>query len=178
LLNKILNINASVVPPPLIDNTSNPVSIPTDYNGKLEVTLKLRAIGDTVEVIIPKMMGDIITAAFLQGAEPNENIFKSLEHPFFQGNLTKTIPIGNNIIELPIWIQWPPITQRVIEYFPLGFYDIIPFLIIKNEMIPMNLMIHLGSETTSFSREYLNYPIKRTNGRFKLVEKSTIGEQR
>ncbi len=45
-----------------------------------------------------------------------------------------------------------------------GIYEVLPFIVAKNEVIPLHLLNSLGVDVTALSEEYVFYPLRRKSG--------------
>jgi hypothetical protein len=53
---------------------------------------------------------------------------------------------------------------------PPGDYEVIPHMLISHEPIPVDLLASLGMNFEEPGSDYLNIPIKREGGQFKVTE--------
>lgn len=155
-LSKFLRINTEVTP----------LSVASDYSGEINVQVTLEAVLDSVSVIFPKAVGEIIGAILLKKLDADEVVvietifdFDFAEEP---KELVRIFPNESRRLHTNFNLM-----QRNL---PNGKYEVIPYLLIRHEAIPVELLDSLGESLEALGRNYLSIPMLREDGRFEITD--------
>ena len=127
----------------------------------IDIAVILQADHEPVVVRFPKMLGNNIAAIFLRDIDPANNYMRMIDNA---GYLTKVETVGTKSRE------WHMIINYSLSMFPVGEYEVIPYLFIEQENIPAELSAALGTGIEDFSESYLKIPFKRQGGRLTIFK--------
>jgi len=133
-----------------VSTTIEPDTVALDFEGVIECTIMLRAIGDPISVIT-SLSQDTLLAAFIQNIENRDARIVNEDAHVNSLATIEDIPV--------VWMMRIPYTANWLES---GNYEIIPFVLVLQPFIPPGLLKHFGPESQSFVLDYLNIPMKRT----------------
>lgn len=152
ILSKSLDIATTVTPTVVAQGSSNPV----------DVEVRLEALLDPVWVTFPKTLGN----ANLLGGILIRNINSDQA---FTVEAFPSIELKEEVIVVPNFphirtMQFTPLQKNL----PVGDYEVIPYFLIKNDELPIELWASLGANLEEFSSSYLSIPMAREGGQFKI----------
>lgn len=142
-LSQFLSIKTEVTPSTVFINTTQLVSI--------KVTLEA-VLGDSVTVVFPKSVGGFLGAALLRNVETDAVFIVESTAGTTNSDVVVIgkIPVSRNLI-----------FNLINTPLPKGKYDVIPYLLVKHEEIPPQLVESLGNNVEDLSPNYLKIPFKR-----------------
>ncbi len=129
-----------------------PVSVPVNFGERIGVTVTVTALGqDSVSVDFPNSIGGFLGAIFLRNIDTGEvHIFSG--PPTELKDKVLVIREGH-FRQLLFTISNNPL--------PIGKYEVIPYLLVAHENIPVELLSSLGNNIESLSPNYLAIPFRR-----------------
>ena len=131
-----------------------PDKISEIYSGIIFCRFYLQATSDSV-MVITRMDEEAVTAAFIV---PQPNAVSELMQ------YEKT-PVNTSVQEIgtdeEIWIMRLELTQDDLRE---GDYEVVPYIVALQPLVPPGLMKHLGSKAQDFNVDFLNVPFKRQGG--------------
>ena len=139
-----------------------PDSITTDFVGSLSVQLILRAVFDSVMVIFPKIIGGHSGLIFLRRLQTSD-VFVDL--PDISDNIQLIEKIG------PEPRSWSMVFNIDRGSLPHGRYEIIPFLFVKQENVPEELLTSIEPNYGEVGLGYLRIPFKRNSNYLEIFLK-------
>jgi hypothetical protein len=130
----------------------------------VRVDVTLQAIADTVIVFFPGLVNDTFGPLVFRNITTNEVLIR-------QSTIAGLVESDLDTID-----QVPITRTMAMELGPTtvppGEYEIIPYLLVKNEDIPTQLINSLGDDVEKLGSSYLNIPFRREgNERFLRVNK-------
>lgn len=155
-LRKFLSIRTSV----------EPATVSEDFVGVINVNVHLQTLlnQETAVVRFPSStLGPLGTIILKYLATGELFVFASLQ----RDPNSDTQTIGN--IEQVISMSF----NKTQAEFPLGKYEVIPFMLIQVDPIPAGLLSHFGIDLNLLAptADYLEIPISRSGGEFEIVKK-------
>jgi len=152
ILRQYLRITTQVSSPALDLRLSN----------RLTIAVILQAVGgDTVSVVFPGMFSDRLAKAFLKKVGSDEVTL-------LYSNEFDLVTSDRQIIDSGLFGRVIVFDLRGLT-IPSGDYEVIPFVLVKHEMIPSKLLEGFGPNVEKFSKEYLQLPFQREGGRLQVV---------
>ncbi|MBL7074421.1 hypothetical protein ISS37_04180 [candidate division KSB1 bacterium] len=150
ILTKFLHISTQVTP----------AFIDTDFDGSVYVKITLQATTDTVTVVFPRLAQDLVGSVFLRKLDSDEVFILT----------TNSVGYITNSAEL---IGRSPYNRTMVFAFrsgayPPGDYEVIPYLLVKHEVIPQGLIESFGENVEELGPNYLKIPFQRQGGRFEI----------
>lgn len=149
-LRRFLEINAEVAP----------ATVEQDFNFRIGVVSRLRALVDSCTVIFPGSVGDLLGAVFFKNIATGEIVT-------FQ-----SVP-GSHIRDVAIVGR--TITERVMAFelsqiiLAPGQYEVIPQVLVRHQALPPGLIESIGPGVEEINPNYLKIPFRRTNGKFEVT---------
>lgn len=137
-----------------IKTTLTPAAVRANTTDRIDVQVALQTLGDTVTVIIPKTagVGNLMGALLLRNvARPEVYIYK-------------TSPLGeyDDIVTLN---SAPHIRAGTLSLLtlplPPGDYEVVPYILIRHQALPKDLMATLGTNLEELGPGYLQIPMRR-----------------
>ncbi len=122
------------------------------------ISVELEAGNDPVTVIFPKQSGDILGPMIFRNTETNEAIFLGSTITGIPSPDTLTLQ-KSNLIRL-VAVPMSP------NLMPFGQYELIPFLYVKDDNVPDELIRSLGDGVFFLTANFLNLPMKRNTAVF------------
>jgi hypothetical protein len=124
------------------------------------MTLTLETLGDTVTVKFPGLYTQHLAKALLKKAGSDEAI-PLLSNAF-------GIAISDvQIVGRQPYSRTIAFGLRGVSISP-GNYEMIPYLLVKHEPVPPNLIASLGNNAEAFGLEYLKIPFRREGGSLRV----------
>ncbi|MGQ9561556.1 MAG: hypothetical protein ACUVTG_15005 [Candidatus Oleimicrobiaceae bacterium] len=158
LLPRLLTVITSVQPdtfPPRVAGDISPVVF---EGAPVKVTVTLRADVDSVVVLVPGRRAGPAAALFIQALDPVQGVqfvppecLPALLSPLVQDTIT---PVGRS---------WNGGFYLAAGALPKGRYEIVPYVMIPQESLPVRLLSSLGASPTP-GLSYLRLPFKRQKG--------------
>lgn len=144
---------------------ATPSTISPSFADDLYVTLALQALGDSVTVVFPRLFEDMVAKAFLKRTG-SDDYYVLLTNAFgaVRGNVEV---IRSSPFSRTMAFAWRPGT------IPPGDYDVIPYFLVRHEIIPPELMESLGPRVGDFGPDYLHLPFRREGGRLVVLGSSS-----
>lgn len=125
-------------------------SIRVNSDSRIAARVTLTAISDSVTVLFPNSIGEFLGAIFLRNLDtqevfiikgpPTEEVDKEL--------ITRTE--SSRSIEFSL----------IVNPVPVGRYEVLPYLLVRHESIPAQLMETLGNHVENLTPGYLQIPFK------------------
>ena len=152
-LRKFLSISTAVTP----------ASVPSGYTQLIDVQTTLQAVGDSVSFIVPETpgVGDLIGALLIRNlAQPEVFIYKTTplggvrERVRLLSGQRHIRAAGISLISLPL---------------PPGNYELIPYLLLRHQALPQEMMDAMGPNLEDLSPSYLQIPMRRDGGRLTVT---------
>lgn len=140
-----------------IRTTVEPDSVTMDFEGPILVEVGLRAVFDSVTVLVPKIIGGYTGALLFRRVETGDVY---IDLPDFGEGTQTVVKIGpeEHIIKMLINIDRGD--------FPAGQYEVIPYIWIEQQDLPEGLIVSLSPNAEKLGADYLKIPFKREGGRF------------
>ena len=150
ILRKFLRISTAV----------SPSSVPQRFAGRIGVTVTLEATIDSCTVIFPNSLGDLLGAVIFRRVG-TEDI-----------SLFQTTP-GIDVRDIELIGRVPKSRTTIFNLVqvPLspGQYEAIPFLLIRHERLPKDLLPSLGANVEALGPDYVKLPLRREGGLFEVT---------
>lgn len=155
-LSKILNIETNVYPNLL----------PREYRGSMLITITLQpASGPVIVESLKRVEQQTLKRSGLLVVNDQDSVVITFGlDPGWSRALEE---IQDNPELWRIQLTWTPCD------LPIGNYRIIPYLLVRQDDVPENMIDYLGSDVHSLGPEYLKIPFVRAGGEFIIFE-STI----
>jgi len=141
---KLLEITASV----------SPATIPADFKDSLYVTVTLKPYESTVSVSAYTNNNNIINGVFIRNQYKKNKLFGSY---MMSGSQIMTHSISSIAL-----VSTSSYKYNVCE-FPKGDYELIPFILVNQNDIPVELINNFTPYPLFMEPRYLDLPIKRKN---------------
>lgn len=157
-----LNSDGKVIPVRMtrflrIETEVNPSTVNASYTGEINVTVKMVASVDQVQVTVPYALPDQWGAVLLR-KKGTETVYpfsmlpnQYSAHVVDVGRSQKQLSMNFNLMATQL---------------PVGEYEVIPYCFVEYENIPEDITERLPSNTNSLSALYLKLPMKREGGDF------------
>jgi hypothetical protein len=142
-LTQFLRIKTEVAPSKVFVNSTELLGI--------KVTLEAVLV-DSVTVVFPGVVGGFLGAALLRNLETDVVFFVES---------TAGATTRDAVVVGPIPASRSLLFTLINDPLPKGKYEVIPYLLVKHEEIPSQLMESLGNEVEDLSPNYLKIPFKR-----------------
>lgn len=142
-----------------ISTEVNPATVSTNYSGVVSVEIFLTATIDTATVVFPNTLAGLLGAVLIRRVGGNE-VYVAEAVPGAQGQEVQRVGrtatkrgLTFNLLNTPL---------------PPGDYEIIPYVLIRHQTVPSLLLASLGG-VEQLGPGYLNLPMKREGGQFKVT---------
>ena len=151
ILTRFLSISTQVTPSVIGEDSDSTAYV------KIYVKITLQASIDTVTVVFPRLAEDLVGSVFLRKLDSEEVYILT----------TNSVGYVTNSAEL---IGRSPYNRTMVfdlrpGAFSQGDYEVIPYLLVKHEIIPQKLLESLGSNIEELGPDYLKIPFGREGGR-------------
>ncbi len=156
-LQKLVQISSSILPDTIFETDSV----------NFKIIVNIRTFEPDVLIQAPVTPNDWLLAMIFRKAEE-----RSGDATFYGSD---TILYDKSIHQSAVWemeIQSYWLSPRPGFTLESGLYDVVPFLIIKQDGIPEGLMDHLGENALSLHPDYLKIPVRFQNGRLTVLSPS------
>ena len=144
-----------------ITTTVSPSSMPQSFAGRIGVTVTLEATIDSCTVIFPNSLGDLLGAVLFRRVGTEDiSIFQTtpgieVRDIELVGRAPKERTTVFNLVQVPL---------------SPGQYEAIPFLLIRHERLPKDLLPSLGASAEKLGPDYVKLPIRREGGLFQVTQ--------
>ncbi|MCH8125242.1 hypothetical protein IIC38_04700 [candidate division KSB1 bacterium] len=138
----------------------NPDTVDRNYEGPIQVLVTLQAMQDSVQVVLPKSIeGSRSAIIFSRDGQVNPIVLNN-NNSFVLSNHK----IGNE--------------EEILKYgftlssglLPNGTYQIIPYFLIIQDELPVELIASIDSAAETFGPNFLKIPFKREGGMFVIIQ--------
>ena len=154
-LTKLLHVETTVSP--------STISVRGDYRIELEITLQAQLGLQVIAVLLKadNRSESVLPALFIRRTDSDENV-------------RKIVDIGTQYVNhIEILDVTPVRLEMAFEIgageLPPGDYEFIPYIRIKWNMAPAELINNFGSNVEKYDLDYLNLPFKREGGEFRIT---------
>ncbi len=137
-----------------------PSTVAANFTGTITVETTLEATIDTATVVFPNTIAGLLGAVLVRRVGTNEvYIFQAA--PGADGVEVQRISRSA--------------TKRGMNFnfinasLPPGDYEVIPYILIRRQQVPSLLMASLGASVELLGPGYINLPMKREGGQFKVT---------
>ena len=163
-LTKILEVKTEITPN---EFPQNPTLDPSTNisNELINVQLTLRSFSGTVNIKCSNDELGPLAVLFIKSADPGKEYVEMLK---VKGP-TATIITSNQPIG-PTPKIWSASFTLDVGHLARGDYEIIPYFFPLQESVPDDLLESLGKNVTLPIQNYLNLPMKRKGGEFKVIQ--------
>ncbi len=148
-----------------INTVLTPTSVPSSTTQLIDVQVSLQALGDSVSIIIPETPG----AGNLMGAL----LLRSLSASQPQVFIYKTSALGSVRERVTLSSAQQHVRNAALSLIslplPPGEYEVIPYILIRHQSLPLEMMTALGPNLESLSPNYLQIPMRREGGRLQIT---------
>ena len=163
ILTKILDIKINVDPAefpqqPILDSLTN---IESEL---IRVQLTLRTISGSTQIRCSQDELGPLAVVFLQRVDPDEDFAEMIK---IKGPATIIILAKRSIGIVPQ--QWEASFWLEVGHLARGNYKIIPYFAVIQESVPDELFESLGENVTLPILNYLNLPMQRDGGSFRIL---------
>jgi len=138
----------------------DPASVPSDFEGSIDIEVTLQATLDTVTVVFPKMVGGLLGAIVLRNLGTGD-VF--VDVPDTTGQARAVERVG------PEPRSWRMVLDLRRGMLPPGEYEVVPYFLIEQDDLPPALLASLGPDVQELGPGYLEIPFKREGGRFVII---------
>lgn len=165
-----LNANGDLIEPIrlfkilTIETLVDPPQVPQSYTAGIDMQVTFRAIGDSVEIIVPKSVGGLLGGIFFRHVQTGE-IF--IDIPDVGADTRERVLIGNEPVSRRQVFQLNGANFREL-FLPVGNFEVIPFFFIEQDNMPPGLLQGLGENVEAPAPEYLKIPFRREGGKFRV----------
>lgn len=180
----VANYRISTVTVTMLDGILQPDPLVVDEEGQLTESVTLQKLVDIETMIVPESIveSDSVNLKISVTIQPYGSAVL-IEAPvtpneWLLAMIFQNVETGNN--EAVFYGQDPSLSSRSIQYQTIwntqiqsywlsprpslslepGLYDVIPFLVIRQEGVPVGLIDQFGENAESFCPEYLNLPVR------------------
>jgi len=143
-----------------IETDVQPNIIAAAKESVLSVTVTLRALLDSVDVIFPRITGGIPGAVILKELKTGDIV---VELPNISSSIKGIERIGR---EAQVFRMVFELTSGTLNQ---GQYETVPFFLIEQENIPGALLESLSPNSVKLGPDYMNIPFRREGGFFLVV---------
>ncbi|MGH7493470.1 MAG: hypothetical protein ACREOO_13925 [bacterium] len=159
-----LNSAKSLVKFLRIHTALTPSVVPSSSTQPIGVSVTLQALGDSVTTINPNTVSgsNIIGALLIRNLERQDVFIYNVlplatyrEILFLRASQGDTLDGTLSLIGLPL---------------PPGNYEVIPYILIRHQRLPMGMIAALGPDLESLSPNYLQIPMRREGGRLQVTQ--------
>lgn len=137
-----------------------PASVPVNYNGNVSVETTFEATIDTATVVFPNTIAGLLGAVLVRRVGTNQ------VYPY------QAVP-GANGVETQRFGRVPTKRGMTMNFtttpLPEGDYEVIPYFLIRHQNVPALLLASLGGGIEQLGPGYLDLPLKREGGQFKVM---------
>ncbi len=148
-LRQFLAIRGSVTP--------NVITRSSNANTTVTFAIGLIAPADTATVVLPKTMPGFLSAVFFRNLETGEI-------SAFQGFATETQE--EIIVDKTEIVRELDISFIRLNFLSAGRYEFFPYLLVKHESVPPELLQAIGLNVQEFGLSYTLLPFSRDDGSF------------
>ncbi|MFQ5770323.1 MAG: hypothetical protein ACE5HX_07290 [bacterium] len=154
LLTENLKISTEIRPK-IVEKDSGVISI--------SATVILQTFKDTTDVFFPTRVGTLSAPVFLENSKTGE--ISIIQTKVLDKTVTDSLRVSTTaeLRELEIELN--------LSEIPPGKYEVIPYLIVINPLVPQGLLDSIGTNVQNLGPNYLKIPFKRRDGQFEIVEK-------
>lgn len=143
-----------------ISTMVSPSTVASTYNGTIAVETTLEATIDTATVIFPKTLAGLLGAVLIRRVNGND-VYIMQAVPGASGSESQRV--GRS-----------PYKRGMVFNFttsplPPGDYEVIPYILLRRQVVPSLLLTNLGGNLEDLTPNYLNLPMKRDGGQFKVT---------
>jgi hypothetical protein len=143
-----------------ISTQVSPSTVPANYNGTISVETTFEATIDTATVVFPNTIAGLLGAVLARRVGTNEAF------------IYQAVPGASNV-ETQRFTRAPAKRGMTMNFttapLPPGDYEIIPYILIRHQSVPSLLLASLGGGVEQLGQSYLNMPMKREGGQFKVT---------
>lgn len=137
-----------------------PASVPENYNGNISVETTFEASIDTATVVFPNTIAGLLGAVLVRRVGTSQ-IYTYQAVPGANGVETQRITRAPAKRGMTMNFTTTPL--------PAGDYEVIPYFLIRHQNVPALLLASLGGGVEQLGPSYLDLPVKREGGQFKVV---------
>lgn len=143
-----------------ISTIVSPSSVPQSFAGRIGVSVTLEATIDSCTVIFPNSLGDLLGAVLFRRVGTEDiSIFQTtpgieVRDIELIGRAPKERTTVFNLVQVPL---------------SPGQYEAIPFLLIRHERLPKDLLPSLSTSVEKLGPDYVKLPIRREGGLFQVT---------
>jgi hypothetical protein len=142
-----------------INTVVKPAAVPASFQDTVLVEVKLKAVSDSVSVAFPLSFAGRFGALFFRNLGSGQ-VFVL---PLFPGIMFDHVEV----------IGRATYTTRAVFYpgrmrLPQAKYEVIPYLLVKHEAVPPELIESLGENVEALGLDYLKIPFAREGGSFEV----------
>lgn len=137
-----------------------PATVAANYNGTIGVETTFEATIDTATVVFPKTLAGLLGAVLIRRLGGND-VYIIQAVPGASGSESQRVGrapyrrgMAFNFITSPL---------------PPGDYEIVPYVLLRRQTVPSLLLANLGGNLEDLTPNYLNLPMKREGGQFKVT---------
>ncbi len=143
-----------------ISTIVSPSTVASSYNGTIAVETTLEATIDTATVVFPKTLAGLLGAVLIRRINGSE-VYIMQAVPGAGGSESQRV--GRS-----------PYKRGMVFNFttsplPPGDYEVIPYILLRRQTVPALMLTNLGGNLEDLAPNYLNLPMKREGGQFKVT---------
>ncbi len=150
LLERFLRISTQV----------SPATVAANYTGAITVEVTLEATIDTATVVFPNTLAGLLGAVLIRRVGGSE-VYVAQAVPGADGSESQRL--GRSPVKRGMTFNF------INSPLPPGDYEVIPYILIRHQPVPSLLMASLGGNVEELGSSYLNLPMKREGGQFKVT---------
>lgn len=143
-----------------ISTQVSPSTVPANYNGLISVETTFEATIDTATAVFPNTVAGLLGAVLARRVDTNEAF------------IYQAVPNASNV-ESQRFTRAPAKRGMTMNFttapLPPGDYEIIPYVLVRHQVVPSLLLASLGGGAEQLGPGYLNLPMKREGGQFKVT---------
>jgi hypothetical protein len=129
----------------------------------ISATVILQTFKDTTDVFFPTRVANLSAPVFLENKEAGG--ISIIQTNVLDKTATDSLRVSTTaaLRELNIELN--------LSEFSAGKYEVIPYLLVINPLVPQGLFESIGTNVQNFGTNYLKIPFKRSGGQLEIVEK-------
>lgn len=142
-----------------ISTRVEPENIDVDFDGLVEVTVSLRALFDSVTVVLPKLFSHSSDAVIFKKID-SDQVITVTRSENMRSFSNERIGPEERILKYDFYFKPGMLSE--------GQYEVVPFLLVSPQDLPSGLLSSLGANVSCISSDFLKIPFRRDGGSFTI----------
>lgn len=143
-----------------ISTAVSPATVASNYNGTIAVETALEATIDTATVVFPKTLAGLLGAVLIRRVGGSE-VYIMQAVP--GASTSESQRVGRSPYRRGMTFNFTT------SPLPPGDYEVVPYILLRRQTVPSLLLANLGGNLEDLTPNYLNLPMKREGGQFKVT---------